>query len=78
MLGADPHSAAVLTAEAEVQLRQGSRGRQCKCSMRPKRGSLLCARPFDSQRRVGIDSMYASERAEIQRAYEMDPTNPDI
>ena len=25
-----------------------------------------------------IDSMYASERAEIQRAFEIDPTDPDI
>ena len=29
-------------------------------------------------RALRIDSMYASERAEIQKAYEIDPTDPDI
>jgi thioredoxin-like negative regulator of GroEL len=79
MLAADPHSAAVLTAEAEVQLRQG----QPWLAMQ----TLDAAEAADRcdprvhlirSRALRIDSMYASERAELERAYEMDASDPDI
>jgi hypothetical protein len=79
MLGADPHSAAVLTAEAEVQLRQGQPWQAMQVLDAAEGADRCYARAhLIRSRALRIDSMYASERAEIQRAYEMDPTNPDI
>ncbi len=75
----DPRSADALTALAEVQLRQGepwlasqtldSAAVADPCS---PRAHLIRSRIFR------IDSMYASERAELQAAYQIDPSDPDI
>lgn len=72
-------SAIVLTALAEVQLRQGLPWLAMKSldavqAVNPcyARGDLVRSRA------LRIDSMYASERTEIQRAFEMDPADPDI
>ena len=72
-------SAALLTAKAEVQVRQGmpwlaiqsldaaAAADPCYARVHLVRGQIF-----------HIDSMYASERAEIQKAYEIDVTDPDI
>jgi tetratricopeptide (TPR) repeat protein len=75
----DPHSPGALTALAEVQLRQGqpwlasqtldSAAGADACS---PRAHLIRSRIFR------IDSMYASERAELEAAYQIDPSDPDI
>jgi Tfp pilus assembly protein PilF len=75
----DPRSAGALTALAEVQLRKGqpwlasqtldSAAAADPCSAR---AHLIRSRIFR------IDSMYASERAELQAAYQIDPSDPDI
>jgi tetratricopeptide (TPR) repeat protein len=78
-LAEDPHSAPILTAQAEVQLRQGQPWLALQ--------TLDAATAVDGcyarihlirSRALRIDSMYASERAEIQSAYEIDPEDPDI
>jgi len=72
-------SASALTALAEVQLRQGLPWLAMKSL-----DTALAANPCDARshlvrsRVLRIDSMYASERAEIQRAFEIDPADPDI
>jgi len=75
----NPHSAPALTAEAEVFLRQGQpwlamQSLNAATSADPcfARAHLVRARA------LRIDSMYASERAEIQRAYDIDPKDADI
>lgn len=72
-------SAALLTATAEVQVRQGmpwlaiqsldaaAAADPCYARVHLVRGQIF-----------HVDSMYASERAEIQKAYEIDVTDPDI
>ncbi len=79
MLAADPHSATTLTAEAEVQLRLGQPW-QAKQTLDAAGAADHCfARShLIRSRLLRIDSMYASERAELQRAYDIDPTDPDI
>ena len=79
MLTADPHSAAALTAEAEVQLRQGQPW-QAKQTLEAAMAADRCyARAYLIRSRVlRIDSMYASERAELQKAHDIDATDPDI
>jgi len=75
----DPHSAIVLTAQAEVELRQGE-----PWLAQQSLDTALAADPCNARthlirsRMLRIDSMYASERAEIQKAYEIDPGDPDI
>lgn len=73
------NSASVLTALAEVQMRQGTPWAAAK--------SLDTALTLDPcyarshlirSRLLRLNSMYASERAEIQRAYEIDPADPEI
>ncbi|MGB6687623.1 MAG: tetratricopeptide repeat protein [Terracidiphilus sp.] len=78
-LAANPHSAAALTALAEVQLRQGQPWEAMR-SLDAALGADRCsARAHLIRSRVlRIDSMYASERAEIQKAYDIDPNDPDI
>lgn len=78
-IGSDPHSAGALTASAEVQLRQGqpwfaSQTLDSAAAADPcyPRAHLIRSRVFR------IDSMYASERAELQAAYQIDPSDPDI
>lgn len=78
-VGDDPHSAGGLTALAEVQLRQGqpwlaSQTLDSAAAADPcyPRAHLIRSRIFR------IDSMYASERTELQAAYQIDPSDPDI
>jgi tetratricopeptide (TPR) repeat protein len=75
----NPRSAGALTALAEVQLRQGqpwlaSQTLDSAAAADPcyARAHLIRSRIFR------IDSMYASERAELQAAYQIDPSDPDI
>jgi tetratricopeptide (TPR) repeat protein len=75
----DPRSASALTALAEVQLRQGqpwlasqTLGSAAAADPCYARAHLIRSRIFR------IDSMYASERAELEAAYEIDPSDPDI
>jgi tetratricopeptide (TPR) repeat protein len=72
-------SAIALTALAEVQLRQGLPWLTMKSLDAAQAANPCYARShLVRSRALRIDSMYASERAEIQRAYEIDPTDPDI
>ena len=75
----NPHSAGALAALAEVQLRQGqpwlaSQTLDSAATEDPcyPRTHLIRSRIFR------IDSMYASERGELQTAYQIDPSDPDI
>jgi tetratricopeptide (TPR) repeat protein len=78
-LAANPHSAAALTAMAEVQLRQGQPWLAMQSLDAAKDVNPCFARShLIRSRALRIDSMYVSERAEIQRAYEIDPNDPDI
>jgi len=79
ILAEDPHSVAGLTALAEVQYRKGqpwlameSLDTAVKVDPCYPRAHLLRSRIFR------IDSMYASERKELQMAYDLDPADPDI
>ncbi len=78
-IAANPNSAAVLTARAEVQVRQGQPWLATK--------SLDAAATADPcyprihlvrSRILRIDSMYASERSELQKAYDLGAADPDI
>jgi tetratricopeptide (TPR) repeat protein len=72
-------SAIALTALAEVQLRQGLPWLAMKSLDAALALNPCYARSHLVRSRVlRIDSMYASERAEIQRAFEIDPADPDI
>jgi tetratricopeptide (TPR) repeat protein len=72
-------SAIALTALGEVQLRQGLPWLAMKSLDAAEAANPCYARSHLVRSRVlRIDSMYATERAEIQRAYEIDPTDPDI
>ncbi len=78
-LAEDPHSAALLTAQAEVQLRQGQPWLVLQTLDAAAAADKCYARIHLIRSHVlRIDSMYASERAEIQSAYEIDPEDPDI
>jgi hypothetical protein len=74
-----PQSAIALTAQAEVQLRRGEPW-LAQQTLDAATGSNPCyARAHLIRSRLfRIDSMYASERAEIQKAYQIDPSDPDI
>ena len=79
MLAADPQSALTLSAEAEVQLREGAPWLAMKTLDAAEAADPCNARVhLLRSRALRIDSMYASERAELQKAYEMDPADPDI
>jgi hypothetical protein len=78
-LADDPHSAALLTAQAELQLRQGQPWLVLQTLDAAAAADKCYARIHLIRSHVlRIDSMYASERAEIQSAYEIDPEDPDI
>lgn len=78
-LAEDPHSAPILTAQAEVQLRQGQPWLALETLDAAAAADRCYARiHLIRSRALRIDSMYASERAEIQSAYEIDPADPDI
>jgi hypothetical protein len=79
VMEAHPQSAEILTAQAEVQLREGQPWLAMK--------TLDAAAAFDGcyarvhlvrSQIFHIDSMYASERAELQKGYEIGVTDPDI
>ena len=79
MLAEDPRSAATLAALAEVQLHQGQPWQALDTLNRAAASDRCYARVhLIRSRTLRIDSMYASERAEIQSAYDIDPTDPDI
>jgi tetratricopeptide (TPR) repeat protein len=79
MLAADPHSALSLTAEAEVELRLGHPWRTVELLDQAENADHCDPRiHLIRSRALHIDSMYASERKEIQKAYEIDPSDPDI
>jgi predicted negative regulator of RcsB-dependent stress response len=75
----EPHSAATLTALAEVQLRQGQPWQAMQTLDSAADADHCYARMHLIRSRVfRIDSMYASERKEMQAAYNIDPSDPDI
>jgi tetratricopeptide (TPR) repeat protein len=79
LLAADPHSAAALTAQAEVQLRQGEPWAALQTLDVAGAADPCYARAhLVRSHALRIDSMYATERAELQTAYDIDPTDPDI
>jgi tetratricopeptide (TPR) repeat protein len=74
-----PHSASALTALAETQLRQGQPWLAAQTLDSAAAADPCYARVHLIRSRIfRIDSMYASERAELQAAYQIDPTGPDI
>jgi len=78
-LADDPHSVAALTAQAEVQLRQGLPWLALDTLRAAAEVDACHARMHLIRSRVmRIDSMYSTERAEIQTAYEIDPNDADI
>jgi tetratricopeptide (TPR) repeat protein len=78
-IAAHPNSAAVLTAQAEVQLREGEPWLAMKSLDAAAAADGCYARVHLVRSRIfHIDSMYASERSELQKAYDMDATDPDI
>ena len=79
MLADNPSSAIALTALAEVQLRQGQPWLALETLRKAEAADPCYARTHLIRSRVlRIDSMYATERAEIQKANDLDPTDPDI
>jgi Tetratricopeptide repeat len=75
----DPHSAVMLTALAEVQLHQGQPWQALETLNQAATSDPCSARVhFVRSRALRFNSMYASERAEIQSAYDIDPADPDI
>ena len=77
--GDAPHSASALTSLAEVQLRQGQPWLAAQTLDSAAAADACYARVHLIRSRIfRIDSMYASERAELQAAYQIDPTDPDI
>lgn len=79
MLASDPRSAIALTAEAEVELRQGMPWQAMQTLDRAEETDPCDARlHLIRSRALRLDSMYASERAELQKAYEIDPSDTDI
>lgn len=78
-IAANPGSAALLTARAEVQLRQGQPWLALKSLDAAAAADPCYARVHLVRSRIfRIDSMYASERTELQKAYDIDATDPDI
>ena len=76
---ANPKSAAVLTATAEVQIRRGQPWLAMKSLDAAATSDPCYARVHLVRGRIfHIDSMYASERSELQKAYDIDVTDPDI
>jgi len=78
-LAANPHAAPTLTALAEVQLRQGEPWLALQTLDQAAAADPCYARiHLIRSRALRIDSMYASERKELESAYDIDPTDPDI
>jgi len=78
-VAANPHVAATLTVLAEVQLRQGQPRLAMETLDSAAAADACYARTHLIRSRVlRIDSMYASERAELQTSYDINPADPDI
>jgi tetratricopeptide (TPR) repeat protein len=78
-LAANPDSAIAVTAQAEVKLHQGQPWLVLPTLAAAARIDPCYARiHFVRSQVLRIDSQYASERAEIQAAYDIDPNDPDI
>lgn len=76
---AHPGSAVLLTALAEVQLRQGEPWQSKKTLERSAAIDPCLARTHLIRSKVDrVDSMYSSERSEIQAAYAIEPTDVEI
>jgi hypothetical protein len=74
-----PRSAGALTSLAEVQLRKGQPWLAAQTLDSAAAVDPCYARVHLIRSRIfRIDSMYASERAELDAAYKIDPTDPDI
>ena len=79
ILPESPNSAITLTSLSEVQLRQGQPWLALETLKRAEAADLCYARIYlVRSRALRFDSMYASERAELQKAYDIDPSDPDI
>lgn len=78
-LPANPHSAPLITASAEVELRQGQPWQALQTLDEAAAADRCYARIHLIRSRIfRIDSRYASQRAELQAAYDIDPRDPDI
>lgn len=78
-MASHPNSAAVLTAQAEVRLREGQPWLAEKSLDAAAAADPCYARVHLVRSRVfRIESMYGSERAELQKAYDLDIADPDI
>jgi len=78
-LADNPNSAAALTALAEVEFRKGQPWLALQTlNEATKRDDCYARAHLIRSRILRIDSMYASERKELQTAYDIDPTDPDI
>ena len=68
-----------MTAQAEVQLAQGQPWLALRTLDAAAATDQCYARiHLIRSEALRIDSMYASERTEVQRAYEIDPTDSDV
>ena len=78
-LADDPNSAAAFTALAEVQFHAGQPWLALQTLTEAAKRDACYARAHLIRSRIlRIDSMYASERKELQTAYDIDPNDPDI
>ncbi len=78
-LAASPKSAPLLTARAEVELREGLPWRARRSLAEAEEADPCHARtPLVRSRIDRLDSMYATERREVQAAYDLDAKDPEI
>jgi tetratricopeptide (TPR) repeat protein len=78
-LADNPDSAIAITAQAEVKLHQGQPWLALDMLAAAAKIDPCYARTHFVRSLVfRIDSQYASERAEVQAAYDIDPNDPDI
>jgi tetratricopeptide (TPR) repeat protein len=79
MLAENPQSALSLTVLAELRLREGEPWSALETLKDASAADPCYARTHLIRARAfRLDSMYASERAEIQAAYDLNPTDSDI
>ena len=79
ILADDPHSVPGLTALAEMQYRKGMPWQAMETLDTVIKTDPCYARAHLLRSQVlRIDSMYSSERKELQAAYDLDPADPDI
>ena len=78
-LAGSPKSAPLLTARAEVELREGLPWRARRSLAEAREADPCYARaPLVLSRIDRLDSMYATERREVQAAYDLDQKDPEI